>query len=176
MTQMKWYVKTLLNYDQKSPHPLQGHSQPLLCTHLPQTSKSPVTIMVWKEGASADTSQLYLPDEATFSPTSISWLSLEATRCKKKKDEKNEIIVCKKKCTMSHNSVLVRNVSRAFQLCVQWWQMNMGNSNYSQVGFGRGAVGGSSSHLGFAHVWDNRGFHAVMNIAMVDLVDSIEGY
>lgn len=94
----------------------------------------------------------------------------------KKRWKKNEIIVCKKKCTMSHNSVLVRNVSRAFQLCVQWWQMNMGNSNYSQVGFGRGAVGGSSSHLGFAHVWDNRGFHAVMNIAMVDLVDSIEWY
>uniref|UniRef100_A0A8D8HPA4 (northern house mosquito) hypothetical protein n=1 Tax=Culex pipiens TaxID=7175 RepID=A0A8D8HPA4_CULPI len=50
------------------------------CLGTSQTSKSPVTIMVWKEGASADTSQLYLPDEATFSPTNISWLSLEATR------------------------------------------------------------------------------------------------
>lgn len=85
-----------------------------------------------------------------------------------------EIIVCKKRSTMSHNLV--------------WLGMCHARSNYVSNGdrwtwtavimatWDSDAVGGSSSHLGFAHVWDNRGFHTAMNIVMVDLVDSIVGY
>ena len=47
---------------------------------LPTTSKSPVTMMVWNDGASADTSQLYLPLVVGDTLLSVSWLSLEAER------------------------------------------------------------------------------------------------
>jgi len=51
--------------------------------HLPITSNSAAAINVWNEGASADTSQLYLPDVAIVTASRTTWLSFEDTRCKK---------------------------------------------------------------------------------------------
>lgn len=52
-----------------------------LLIHLPTTSRSPETIIVWKEGASADTSQLYLPVVASDTFDSVSCVSLDSERC-----------------------------------------------------------------------------------------------
>lgn len=51
--------------------------------YLPTISISPDTNIVWKEGASADTSQLNLPD--MFSPTDVNntWLAFDCERCNK---------------------------------------------------------------------------------------------
>ena len=38
-------------------------------------------MMVWNDGASAETSQLYLPLVVGDTLLSVSWLSLEAERC-----------------------------------------------------------------------------------------------
>lgn len=56
--------------------------------YLPITSNSAAAINVWNEGASADTSQLYLPEVGIVTASSTTWLSLEAVRCKGKQNEK----------------------------------------------------------------------------------------
>lgn len=55
--------------------------------HLPITSNSAAAINVWNEGASADTSQLYLPDVAIVTASSTTWLSFEDIRYKIQKNE-----------------------------------------------------------------------------------------
>lgn len=56
--------------------------------YLPITSNSAAAINVWNEGASADTSQLYLPEVGIVTASSTTWLSFEAVRCKGKQNEK----------------------------------------------------------------------------------------
>lgn len=55
--------------------------------YLPITSNSAAAINVWNEGASADTSQLYLPDVGIATASSTTWLSFEDVRCEERENE-----------------------------------------------------------------------------------------
>lgn len=58
--------------------------------YLPITSNSAAAINVWNEGASADTSQLYLPDVGIATASSTTWLSFEDVRCEERERDREE--------------------------------------------------------------------------------------
>lgn len=51
--------------------------------YLPTISMSPDTSIVWKEGASADTSQLNFPDMFSSTDVNNTWLAFDCERCNK---------------------------------------------------------------------------------------------
>lgn len=55
--------------------------------HLPTTSKSPVTIFVWNDGASAETSHRYFPEFDGSTAVSKTLLAFDFAFCKKKNFE-----------------------------------------------------------------------------------------
>lgn len=69
-------------------YPNVGQVEIILKFDLPTTSISPWSVTVWKEGASPDTSHLYLPLLCRLRCESTTWVSLELWICKRKNTSK----------------------------------------------------------------------------------------
>jgi hypothetical protein len=76
----EWYFRLIFTLVCLS---LWNHGVNGECRDLPTTSMSPETRAVWKEGASADTSQLYRPDRDICTCRNVSWVALDFPCCKR---------------------------------------------------------------------------------------------
>lgn len=59
--------------------------------NLPTTSRSPLDIPVWNDGASAETSQLYFPEAVGWTLLSVTWLSFDIDRYTEQEEKKKKI-------------------------------------------------------------------------------------
>lgn len=98
-----WFSENSIKYREKIIMLQKSQYKFTLELCLPTTSKSLVSTNVWKDGASAETSQLYFPYVPGWTEANVTWLSLDNERWKKRK-RKN---VANKNCKSSICFVLL---------------------------------------------------------------------